>query len=260
MIKYLFLAAYVFLLNLIIKISFVLAFVSGSLVVAQETDKYSIGASYIFGESVYEGAGSTALLAPSLSYENGPLKIGFPEGISYQIYELKNIGFSTSLKPNFAPYDPNDAPILNGMKRYESIDLKLSSSFDIIRGSTLNFSFGSELSNQHNGTIIDISYQQFIPVAGFPVILSAGSKWQDPKRSKYFYGVYDSEVISDRPEYIPGDSNIYFISLNSFYRVTDSLGLFGNLSANLLPTELTDSPIVGKKISLNTVLGLGYSF
>lgn len=248
------------MLNLILKISFLLTLVSSSSAFAQETDKYSIGAAYIFGESVYEGTGSIALLAPSLSYEDGPLKIGLPEGISYQIYQIKNIKFSTSLKPIFAPYDPNNASILNGMKRHESIDLNLSGSFDIARGSSLNFIFGSELSNRHNGDIINISYQQFIPVAGFPVILSAGSRWQDSKRSRYFYGVYSSEARSDRPDYAPGDSNIYFASLNSFYNITESVGFIGNLSVDFLPSELLDSPLVGKKISFNTVLGLGYSF
>ena len=247
-------------LNLIIKISFVLTLFNCNSAIAQETDKYSTGAAYIFGESVYDGKGSTALLAPSFSYEDGPLKIGLPEGISYQIYETKNMKFSTSLKPSFAPYKPNDASILNGMKRHETIDLNLSSSFDIARGSTLKFSFGSELTNQHNGDIINISYHQFIPVRGFPVILSAGSRWQDSQRSRYFYGVYDSEDRSGRLKYIPGDSSIYFVSLNSFYNITDSLGLFGNLSAEFLPSELADSPIVGKKTSFNTVLGFGYSF
>tara|TARA_B100000902_G_C27245985_1_gene882620 strand:+ start:98 stop:844 length:747 start_codon:yes stop_codon:yes gene_type:complete len=247
-------------LNLIRKISFLLTLVSCSSASAQEADKYSIGAAYIFGENVYEGVGSTALLAPSLSYEDGPLKIDLPGGISYQIYGANNIKFSTSLKPNFAPYDPNDAYILNGMKRHASLDLNLSSSFDIARGSTIKFIFGSELSNQHNGDIIKISYQQFIPVAGFPVILSAGSRWQDSERSRYFYGVYNSEERSDRPEYITGDSNIYFVSLNSFYNIMGSLRLFGNLSVELLPSELIDSPIVGKRTLFNTVWGVGYSF
>ena len=248
------------MLNLIRKISFVLTLISCSSACAQEADKYSFGAAYIFGESVYEGVGSTALLAPSLSYEDGPLKIGLPEGMSYQIYEFNNIKFVTSLKPYFAPYNPNDSSNLNGMKRHETLDLNLSTSFDIVRGSTVKFSYGSELSNQHNGSVANISFQQFIPIAGLPIILSAGSKWQDSKRSSYFYGVYKSEESSDRPEYISSDSNIYFASLRSFYNITDSLGLFGNLSFDFLPAELIDSPIVGEKTSFNTVFGIGYSF
>ena len=259
-IKCLLLGGHAHVLNLIIKISFLLTLVISSSVFAQEKDKYSIGAAYIFGDSVYEGARSIGLLAPSLSYEDGPLKIGLPEGISYQIYQVKNIKFSTALRPIFAPFDPNDASILNGMKRNESIDLNLSSSFDIARGSSLNLSFGSELSNQHNGDVMNISYQQFMPVAGFPVILSAGSRWLDSKRSRYFYGVYSSEARSDRPDYAPGDIHIYFASFNSFYNITDSIGLIGNFSVDFLPSELIDSPIVGKKISFSTVLGLGYSF
>ena len=258
--KYLLPGVFAHMLNLIIKISFLLTLFSFSSAFAQKADKYSIGAAYIFGESVYEGTESIALLAPSLSYEDGPLKIGLPEGISYQIYQIKNIKFSTFLNPIFAPYDPNDASILNGMTRNETIGLNLSSSFDIARGSSLKFSFGSELSNQHNGDIINISYQQFIPVAGFPVILSVGSRWQDSKRSRYFYGVYSSEARSDRIDYAPGNSNIYFASLNSFYNITDSVGLIGNLSVDFLPPELMDSPIIGRKISFNTVFGLGYNF
>lgn len=248
------------MIKLIIKISSILSLAGFSAAAAQGADKYSIGVSYILGESIYEGARSNTLLAPSLSYEDGPLKIGLPEGISYQIYEFNNIKFVTSLKPNFAPYSPNDSSNLNGMKRHETLDLNLSTSFDIVRGSTVNFSYGSELSNQHNGNLANISFQQFIPVAGLPIILSAGSKWQDSKRSSYFYGVYKSEERSDRSEYIPSDSNIYFASLSSFYSITDSLGLFGNFSFDFLPAELRDSPIVGEKISFNTVVGIGYSF
>jgi MipA family protein len=227
---------------------------------AKEEANFSTGLIYISSGTVYSNAGSKSRVMPSLSYERENISVGFREGISYKILNGSASSFTISVTPKFKPYDSSDSVDLSGLKRNMYFDGSASASYTINRGLTAKFKYSMELMNEFNGNSANLSLSQFIPVAGIPVIVRAGSKWYDSNRSEYLYGVYSAETTSLRPRYAPGNVFVPYLDLNTFYKITESISVFANISANFLPAVVKNSPIVIDKNAISFILGLGYKF
>ena len=139
-------------------------------------------------------------------------------------------------------------------------DGSVAAFYTISRGLTAKFKYSKEFTNEFNGDAVDLSLSQFIPFAGVPVIVTAGSKWYDRNRSEYLYGVYSAEATSQRSQYAPSDGFVHYLGLNAFYKITDSIGLFSNINVNFLPAAVKNSPIISDKNTINFIIGLGYRF
>ena len=227
---------------------------------AQDSAQFSVGMAYINSASPYEGVGSSSRVVPSVSFESGDLKLSVQDGISYRVFAGDSNQIRLNLAPNFEPYKSSDSTTFSGMDRDMGVDGVVAGSFEIARGSTLSLKMATDLSNTFNGHLVDVSFSQFIPLGGVPTIFSVGSKWYDSKRSQHMYGVYASEVAVGRAEYAPGAVAVTYLSVNSIMSLTDNISAFVSVSANFLPNEITNSPIVSKKNTMSTVLGLSYNF
>ena len=231
-----------------------------SAIYAEEESSFSSGLVYISSEPVYSNADPISRVMPLLSYDGENVSVSFQEGVSYQILNGSASSFTISIAPKFKPYDSGDSVNLNGMNRKMYFDGSVAGIYTISRGLTAKFKYSKEFTNEFNGDAADLSLSQFIPVAGIPVIVTAGSKWYNRKRSEYLYGVYSAETTSLRSQYAPGSVFVHYLGLNAFYKITDSIGLFSNITVNFLPVAVKNSPIVSDKNTLSFILGLGYRF
>lgn len=227
---------------------------------ADPSSKFSLGAAYINGNSIYTGVGSTSRFMPSIAYENDKVKIDFREGVSYKFIDTQTFGMRAAIAPNFRPYKSADSTSLSGMDRKMTFDGVIMGSFDIVRGSTLKLKMAREVTNEFNGTLVDLAFSQFIPIGGQPVIVSLGSKNYDRKRAEYFFGVKPSEATGSRAAYAPGAAAITYLSVNTFFNITSNIGAFANITTNLLPSKIKDSPIVSKSSNTAAILGVAYNF
>ncbi len=232
----------------------------GNTTFAQEAKNFSFGAVYISGGSVYSGASSISRLAPSISYESENYKISMQDGLAYKLLDNEGFKLSAALSPTFAPYDSSDSVALAGMIRKMTIDAKLSGAFDVVRGTTLKVSYSTELTNEHGGSLLDLTISQFLPIGGQPVIFSLGTKRHDSKLAHYKYGVKAAEANTDRAVYAPGATNVTYLSVNTFYDLSRSVSAFVNVTATFLPTEASRSPIVSKSETVTAIVGLAYRF
>ena len=231
-----------------------------SSIYAKGESSFSAGLVYVSSGLVYSNAISKSRLMPSLSYEGENLNVSLQEGASYKILNGASSSFSISIAPNFKPYDRSDFVNLNGMKRNMYFDGSALVSYKIDRGLTAKFKYSMELTNEFNGNAADVSLSQFIPVAGIPVIVTAGSKWYDSNLSEFLYGVYFAETTSLRSQYAPGNVFVPYLNLNTFYKITDSVGIFAAMITNFLPAKVKNSPVVRDKNATSFVFGLGYKF
>ncbi|MAR03740.1 MAG: hypothetical protein CMK01_00345 [Planktomarina sp.] len=69
-----------------------------------------------------------------------------------------------------------------------------------------------------------------------------------------------SEATAQRVQYAPGNSTLPYLSVSTFYSLTEKTSLFANINSSFLPSNVVDSPIVEGKNYLYTVIGLNYSF
>lgn len=227
---------------------------------ASEASEFSIGMVYVGGASVYSNVKSTSALMPSISYQSDTLSVSVQEGLAYKFMVDEAAELSFSVAPKFRPYKSSDSSALTGMTRAMYFDGAVNASYKLSHGLTANIKLATELTNKFKGNSANLALSQFVPIFGQPLVFQAGAKWLDAKRANYLYGVRASEATSLRTEYAPGSAILPYLSVSTFYSLTEQTSLFANLNANFLPSNLVDSPIVSRKRSVSSVLGLSYSF
>lgn len=227
---------------------------------SQDAKYFSIGAASISSESVYSGVSASSRFSPSVSYEDENYKISVQDGVSYKLVDNESSKLSAAVSPSFEPYDSSDSTVLAGMSRNMTLNAKLSGSLDIVRGTALKVSYSSELTNEHGGSLLDLAVSQFMPIGGQPMIFSLGTRQYDSKLALYQYGVKTSEATLNRLAYAPGTTNVTYVSLNTFYDLSRSISAFLNVSANFLPNNAKNSPIVSKGETISALAGISYRF
>lgn len=227
---------------------------------SQDAKYFSIGAAFISSGSVYSGVSSSSRFSPSISYEDENYKISVQDGVAYKLVDNESSKLSASLSPSFKPYDSSDSTVLAGMSRKMTLDAKLSGSLDIVRGTALKVSYSSDLTNEHGGSLLDLAVSQFMPIGGQPMIFSLGTRQHDSKLALYQYGVKTSEATLNRLAYAPGTTNVTYVSINTFYDLSRSISAFLNVSANFLPYNAKNSPIVSKGETISALAGISYRF
>jgi len=227
---------------------------------SQDAKYFSIGAALISSGSVYSGVSSKSRFSPSISYEDENYKISVQDGVAYKLIDNESSKLSASLSPSFKPHDSSDSTFLAGMSRNMTLNAKLSGSLDIVRGTALKVSYSSELTNEHGGNLLELAVSQFMPIGGQPMIFSLGTRQHDSKLALYQYGVKTSEATLNRLAYAPGTTNVTYVSLNTFYDLSRSISAFLNVSANFLPNNAKNSPIVSKGETISALAGISYRF
>ena len=171
-----------------------------------------------------------------------------------------NLTASIAMKPRMAPYSDGDTDLLTGMKRNSSLDLSVTGTMNIARGTTLILEAATEVTGEHNGQELDFSVRQFVPGFGTPVFLTAGVKRQNANLASFLYGVEASEEVATRRTYSTGTVLLPYISANTIYGLSDSISLFGNTGLTIYPKKVLNSPIINERTSLNLIGGLAFTF
>lgn len=233
---------------------------SGATAYAEEASEVSIGMIYVNSASVYSNAKSTSAVFPSISYESDTLSVSVRNGLAYKFINGERAEISFSVAPTFSPYESSDSPDLTGMTRPLYFDGSVNASYKLSRSVTAKAKFATELTNEFNGHSADLAISKFILIFGQPLIFDAGAKWLDAKKANYLYGVNASDVIDSRAEYAPGSATLPYLSVYTFHPLTKQTSVFAYVGADFLPSNLVKSPIVSRKRSVISVLGINYSF
>ena len=226
---------------------------------AEEIGKFSVGIAYINGSSIYSNTKNSRTIMPSLSYETDKFNINVQNGFTYKIISDQSTKFNVSLAPSFKPYSSNDSNDLIGMERNMYVDGLISVSRELSRGLSAKLGVGTELTGRFNGSTANMSLSQFIPINSVPFIFSLGSRWYDQKRANYLYGVYATEATGLRANYELNSVFVPYISINTFYSISENTRFFAGLNANFLSSDITNSPIVSKKNKMSVIMGLTYN-
>ena len=232
-----------------------------SSLLAEDREGLSVGAFIMSGNSIYKGVDNVTRFYPSIEYRKGPWEVGLANGIKYSLIDNETFVFDSQLSPSFGPYDSGDSSSLSGMSRQATADFSFGSQYKISSGTKINLRAGMEVTREYDGTFINLSVNQFLyPLLGNPVFADFGIKRYDAKKSKYFYGVYDSEVASGRSAYSPGATYTPYVGINSFFPITERISGFVRLNMDFLPSEVKNSPIVSDSTSALMLLGVSTTF
>lgn len=103
---------------------------------------------------------------------------------------------------------------------------------------------------------------------GYPVELgdrltvtpTLGIDWLSADSADYYYGTLDEEIARGVVRYRPGSVAIPEVGIDVEYKLGGQWLLLGNVSYELLPDEISDSPLVDSKQSMQIMIGVMRAF
>lgn len=87
-----------------------------------------------------------------------------------------------------------------------------------------------------------------------------GVQWQSGSLNDYYYGVRESEVTGNRAAYEAESDLEYVVGLTINVPIGEKWAVVGDVQANLLGSNVQDSPIVEKDSPMRFILGSVYRF
>lgn len=227
----------------------------------EEPQGWSAGIGVIGSSGIYAGEDRSAMLVPTLRYSGDRFSASVAQGLRYSFYQGGDLTFEAILAPRFNAIGGSDAAELAGLDRAEiTADGGLGLSYGFGFGTELSVSAITELTSERGGTEVTLGVDQPIPLGPVPLFLEAGAVWQDGDLSEFLYGVYTTEATVTRSAYAPGDIVVPYLAISTAIPITDNVSAFASVSAEFLPSEVTDSPIIDEDIGVDLILAVTYNF
>lgn len=234
----------------------------------EEPKSYSwgLGLAGISQQQVYAGMDRDNIAIPLVYFENrwvqliGPwfgLKLpGFEWGDEHELeLTLRAQLFG------FDGYEPDDAPILNGMGERKN---------GIFAGPAFRWSnpiaevFGEwmfDTSGNSNGQRVSIGLERKFHLGNhFIFTPSATATWLDKKYADYYYGVRVAESRADRSVYVGDDAVNAEFSLRTDYLFDQHRLVFLQMGYTAFASEIKDSPLTDRSSETMLIVGYLYRF
>jgi len=212
-----------------------------------------------FGNLPYKNGDENPDLVPLFLYEGRWL---YSHGTSggLHIYRNDRVIFDAFVRYRFLKLDPDYDDSLRGLdERKPTLEGGLSFG---IRGNwgEVKASWLTDLQGNHNGEQAELSYRYRFDRGRWAFSPYINLEWQDEDLTDYYFGVDPDEVAPARPVYYPGTALNLDFGLNTSYRVTDTIQLFGNAALKKWDDTIYDSPLVDKAVTAVAYLGAAYTF
>lgn len=129
--------------------------------------------------------------------------------------------------------------------RDDGLDAGVSASW---RGSAgeIQLELKGDISDVSGGYAADLSYRYPMQAAGLLITPTVGVNLLSRDLANYYYGTLDKEVARGVIDYKPGSATIPYVGLTLAKPFAQKWRVIANLSYQLLPDEISDSPLVAE--------------
>lgn len=218
-----------------------------------------LGGGLVIADSIYRGDQTYRTLVPLYLYEG---KYLFAHGTSIGVHLFQNDTYRLDIlgRYRFNKLDPKDDAFFDGLRsRRQTVDGGLSGS---VRGDwgELKLTYVTELLNRYDGEELDLTYRYRMDWGNWMISPFINLVWQDDGLTGYYYGVSEDEARADRPAYRPGDAINLGFGVNTSYRLTDHVFVYGNFGFQAHDSTILDSPLVADNLGGAGFVGAAYLF
>lgn len=224
-------------------------------------DQKDFGPGFLVSNSLYKGEDDNLFIPiPLLYYKVNRFLIS---GLTakYEVVSNRFTTLSAFGQWRFDGYKPGDSVFLAGMEQRKrgfdgGLELKLSNR----ASENVTFSFATDLSGNHNGNEIKLSYGKTFRNNRTIITPTVGVKLQNSDVTRYYYGVKPAEATAARPFYRPGAATVFFAGASVIHPLNDRWTIFALVNFEKLSSEISDSPIVDAKHRALLISGIMYNF
>ncbi|MGA0332650.1 MAG: MipA/OmpV family protein [Kiritimatiellia bacterium] len=223
---------------------------------------WSAGVFFLTDSQPYEGAGSSTRVFPTVSYRGERLQWNGPS-LQYKLIEKSNWSLSPHLLVSFAPYEEDDAPILEGMgDRSDTLLAGVDWNYRPIPPLTLLASLDAEIFGAFNGVqaTLGMRYALGKPWERLSGSVGAGLLLQNQEWTRYFVGVPAAKATEERPAHSPGESFHPYTSAQLLFQLYKNWSWFTLARVEFLDETWRDSPLIADSYRLLAFTTIQYSF
>lgn len=228
-----------------------------------DLNDYSLGLNFYYSDPAFAGVDDLKIAYPAPTTFGHPLLDDDPlfiHGSSIGLRKFNDAGFNWGgfAKIQTLGYGSNESEALLGMRRRSwTIEggLLVGTRLGPVRADVLA---SADMANEHNG--YEVALQVAWPFGGDTHIVVPELKlnYQSDKLLNHYFGVRPDEALPGRPAYLPGAATTITGSLEWSWRFSRRWYLDTTVSVDLLPDEVTNSPVVDEDTSWRFNIGLAY--
>lgn len=224
-------------------------------------DQKNFGPSFLVSNSLYKGEDDNLFIPIPLLYYKVDRFLISGLTAKYEVVSDRFTTLSAFGQWRFDGYKPGDSTFLAGMEQRKrgfdgGLELKLSNR----ASENVTFSFATDLSGNHKGNEIKLSYGKTFRNNRTIITPTVGVKLQSNDVTRYYYGVRAAEATAARPVYSPGAATSFFAGANIIHPLSDRWTLFALVNFEKLSSEISDSPIVDAGHRALLISGIMYNF
>lgn len=232
-------------------------------------DDWSVGAAVSVRDSPYAGEGTRTRLLPLVSYEGERL---FWRGLTGGVHLFRRDGFEFDaiVSGRFDGFDIEDLGrdelARNGLdaSQLEDRDDGLDAGFGATwrgRAGELTMRALADITDASGGHEFVAGYGYAFHLGRTTLIPGASVRWMSSDLTAYYYGTgtVDEERARGVPVYAPGSAVVPRVNLGIARPLGRNWRLLGSIDYELLPDEITDSPLIEPDTDGSARLMIGIS-
>lgn len=210
--------------------------------------RLGLGVGVVAQSSPYRNSGGVIVRPiPAISYVGDRLQI-LGLGIRYGFFKSKGIGLAATVGYRFGAYDESDSSFLRGLDdRRDTVMGGVAFKSTLPAGFSLSLGYEHDLLDRAGGGGIGrMSLDKSFQFGILTVAPQLAVNWLSSNLTHYEYGVSADRATVTRDAYSPGDAFVVDAGAGCFIELSDSWNLIVNGTISFLPSQLSDSPIVGQ--------------
>ncbi len=226
-----------------------------------ERGRLGIGAGVIGRSSPYVGSDTTVLKPiPAITY-NGERLQWLGPNLQYGIAGAGWWRLAASASYRIGVYEESDSLALTGMGDRESTMMAgLGLRFEIPGGVNLSLRYEHDVLDKIGGGSATARLSKGFQAGWFRVAPQLQVNWLSQELSNHDFGVSSEAATLMRPEYTTGSSLSYELGFGSFIELNENWIIILNVSAEFLPSEIVNSPIVDNDQVIKGFAAITYVF
>ncbi len=216
--------------------------------------QWSLGGAVIAREGIYAGEDANIVPIPYIGYEGERF---FLRGLSagYRVADAGALSIETALelRPGTSRDDFGASELAaNGVDYRDLEDRKWALDAGVSatlrgRAGELKIEAKTDISDASGGQEYVVSYEYPMFIGGTIVSPTIGARHLSDDMSNYYFGTLDEEVARGAVDYKPGAATLPYVGLSVMRPLNEKWTFFGMAEYNLLPDELTDSPLMDRE-------------
>ena len=226
-----------------------------------ERGRLGVGAGVIGRSSPYVGSDTTVLQPiPAITY-NGERLQWLGPNVQYGLAGTGPWRLAASASYRIGVYEEEDSLALAGMEDRESTLMAgLGFRYEIPGGVNFLLRYEHDVLDNIGGGSATARLSKGFQAGRFRFSPQLQVNWLSADLTNHDFGVAAEEATFTRPAYDTGSSISYEAGLSSFIELTEDWIIFLNVSAEFLPNEISDSPIVGDDQVIKGFAAITYVF